>query len=256
MYVRAKVAMMPCKMRIAKLVDGFGTLKIAQATCPFPLWKRAGGKRRLHGGLALIGVVDYGIGNVGSILNMLKRVGEESRLVQTGNQMRPCDGLILPGVGAFDTGMELLSQQGRREALDEAVAQDTPVLGICLGMQMLGLRSEEGKSDGLGYLPFEIKAFSTAANPSLKVPHMGWETVTIEQKANPLAKGLLQDARFYFVHSYYAVCEDDEDVLMTCEYGQPFAAAVHRGKLWGVQFHPEKSHRYGMQLMRNFAEVC
>ena len=184
----------------------------------------------------MTGVLDYGIGNIGSILNMIKKVGAQGAAVRTAEELSRCDRLILPGVGRFDAGMALLCQSGMRRALDRAVAQGVPLLGICLGMQMLGRRSEEGPGEGLGYLPFDLKRFRLQDQPELKVPHMGWEP------------------RFYFVHSYHAVCDDPADVLMTCDYGYPVPAAVGRGSVWGTQFHPEKSHRFGMCLIRNFVK--
>ena len=141
-----------------------------------------------------------------------------------------------------------------RRALDRAVAQGVPLLGICLGMQMLGRRSEEGPGEGLGYLPFDLKRFRLQDQPELKVPHMGWDYVTVERPQDPLVAGLEAEPRFYFVHSYRAVCDDPADVLMTCDYGSPFPAAVGRGNVWGTQFHPEKSHRFGMCLIRNFVK--
>ena len=135
----------------------------------------------------------------------------------------------------------------------KAVTSGKPILGICLGMQMLGLCSEEGHSAGLGCLPFSMRRFHLEDHPELKVPHMGWDRVEIMQPEASLVQGLEQPARFYFVHSYYAVCEDPKDVLMECDYGVRFAAAVHRGNVWGVQFHPEKSHRFGLQLLTSFS---
>ena len=151
----------------------------------------------------MIGVLDYGIGNIGSILNMLKKAGAEAVAVTTGESLSACGRLILPGVGAFDQGMALLNQSGMRGALDEAVASGKPVLGICLGMQMLGLRSEEGNSEGLGYIPFSMRRFRLDGHPELKVPHMGWDRVEIVQRGASLVKGLEQHARINFVHSYY-----------------------------------------------------
>ena len=204
--------------------------------------------------MRMIGVLDYGIGNIGSILNMLKKVGVKAQPVTTGEALSTCDRLILPGVGAFDQGMALLEKSGMRGALDEAVTSGKPILGICLGMQMLGLCSEEGVSDGLGYIPFSMRRFRLDGHPELKVPHMGWDRVRIVRPEAALVQGLEQPARFYFVHSYYAVCEDERDVLMECDYGVHFAAAVHRGNVWGVQFHPEKSHRFGLQLLTAFQQ--
>ena len=206
--------------------------------------------------LLMIGVLDYGIGNIGSILNMLKKVGAKAMAVQSATEADACDKLILPGVGAFDMGMELLEQSGMREALDRAVQSGKSVLGICLGMQMLGLKSEEGTREGLGYIPFELKRFRFPTQIELKIPHMGWDFVDVKQPDAPFVKELPEEPRFYFVHSYYAQCLDAADVLMTCEYGLTFAAAVHRGNVWGTQFHPEMSHRFGMSLMRSFAREC
>lgn len=204
----------------------------------------------------MIGVLDYGIGNIGSILNMIKKVGAQGRAVHSAQELSECDRLILPGVGKFDMGMALLNESGMRGALDEAVAAGRPLLGICLGMQMLGRTSEEGPGAGLGYIPFDLKRFRLEERPELKVPHMGWDFVTVTQPEAPLVRELEAEPRFYFVHSYYAVCDAASDVLMTCDYGVDFAAAVHRGNIWGTQFHPEKSHRFGMALIRNFAREC
>lgn len=201
----------------------------------------------------MIGVLDYGIGNIGSILNMLKKIGEEARPVAAREELEACGKLILPGVGAFDQGMELLEQSGMRPALDKAVKDGKPVLGICLGMQMLGTRSEEGVREGLGYIPFSLRRFSLEDHPELKAPHMGWDRVELTQPDDRLTRGLERPARFYFVHNYYAVCQNPSDVLMECDYGVRFAAAVRRGNVWGTQFHPEKSHRFGLQLLSGFA---
>lgn len=206
--------------------------------------------------MRMIGVLDDGIGNIGSILNMLKKVGAQGCAVTDAQSVRECEKLILPGVGTFNAGMALLNQSGMREALDQKVAQGTPLLGICLGMQMLGRGSEEGPGEGLSYIPFDLKRFHPDAGSGLKVPHMGWDEVTLTQPDAAIVRELPPEPRFYFVHSYYAVCDNPADVLMTCEYGLTFVAAVHRGNVWGTQFHPEKSHRYGMALLRAFAGRC
>ncbi len=204
----------------------------------------------------MIGILDYGIGNVGSIQNMLKKAGAACRIVHTASELDACEKLILPGVGAFDDGMARLDASGMRAALDGAVTQGKPVLGICLGMQMLGLTSEEGQRAGLGYIPFSNIRFRLAQQPALKVPHMGWDVVTLPDEGDPLVRGIVEQPRYYFVHSYHAQCEDAGDALMLCDYGYPFAAAVRHGNVRGTQFHPEKSHRFGMALLKNFAEVC
>ena len=200
----------------------------------------------------MIGVLDFGIGNIASILNMIQYVGAKGVEVHTPQEMQGCDRLILPGVGAFDEGMRRLEQSGLRAALDAAVAQGKPLLGICLGMQMLGCSSEEGFSKGLGYLPFRLERFRLD-DPALRIPHMGWNSVTLEKPDHPLVQNLPPEPRFYFVHSYRAVMEDPKDVLMTCDYGGDFPAAVCRGSIYGTQFHPEKSHRFGSRLIANFA---
>lgn len=204
--------------------------------------------------MRMTGVLDYGIGNIGSILNMVKKMGAQGTAVKTAEELSRCDRLILPGVGRFDAGMALLSQSGLRRALDRAVGEGVPLLGICLGMQMLGRRSEEGPGEGLGYLPFDLRRFRLEERPELKVPHMGWDYVTVTQPEAALVRELEAEPRFYFVHSYHAVCDDPSDVLMTCDYGYSFPAAVHRGNVWGTQFHPEKSHRFGMCLIGNFVK--
>lgn len=215
-----------------------------------------GQSRFMKGALDLVGILDYGIGNVGSIQNMLKKAGSPSVIVHTAEGLAACDKLILPGVGAFDDGMERLDASGMRAALDVAVTQGRPVLGICLGMQMLGLSSQEGKREGLGYIPFRNVRFQFPEQPDLKVPHMGWDRVTLPDPRDPLVQGFDPQPRYYFVHSYYAQCENADDALMICDYGNPFVAAVRHGNVRGTQFHPEKSHRFGMALLKNFAEVC
>lgn len=208
------------------------------------------------GALCLVGILDYGIGNVGSIHNMLKKAGAASLIVRDAQALAACEKLILPGVGAFDDGMARLDMSGMRGALDAAVAAGKPVLGICLGMQMLGLSSEEGAREGLGYIPFRNIRFRLAEQPGLKVPHMGWDVVSLPDPADPLVRGVAEPPRYYFVHSYHAQCDSQADALMLCDYGYPFVAAVRHGNVRGTQFHPEKSHRFGMALLKNFAEVC
>lgn len=205
----------------------------------------------------MIAVINYGLGNVNSIINMLKKVGaKDSILASSQREIEQADKIILPGVGAFDTGMELLKKSGLIDAIHKhALEEKKPLLGICLGMQMLGTSSEEGSSLGLDYIHFTNKRFAFE-NQVLKIPHMGWDYVKIEKKENPLVYHSISPARYYFVHSYHAVCEESADVLMSCDYGYSFAAAVSKGNIYGVQFHPEKSHKYGMQLLSNFVKEC
>lgn len=206
----------------------------------------------------MIAVVNYGLGNVSSVLNMLKKVGaKDAILAQTPSDIYQAEKLILPGVGAFDTGMELLNHSGLMDAINKHVLKEKkPILGICLGMQMLGLSSEEGSKKGLGYINFVCRRFEFK-DETLKVPHMGWDYVEIVKRENPLVSSIVeQPTRYYFVHSYHAVCEDVNNILMNCEYGYLFTAAVHKDNIYGVQFHPEKSHKYGMQLLYNFVKAC
>jgi glutamine amidotransferase len=205
----------------------------------------------------MIAIIDYGIGNVGSIENMLKKAGERDVvLAHDASVLRAADRLILPGVGAFDAGINMMNQSGMREELDiQVLEQNKPILGICLGMQMLGMGSEEGKLPGLGYVNFDCKKFSLPRESNLKIPHMGWDYIKIVKKNDALVNDFSERMKFYFVHSFYALCERSDDVLMTCNYGFDFTAAVVKGNVYGVQFHPEKSHRFGMKLLENFMRI-
>ena len=199
-----------------------------------------------------VSIVSYGLGNLGSVVNMLKRVGAESRLVSTPEEILGSDRLLLPGIGAFDTGMRLLDEQGLAPTIKEFAATGKPVFGICLGMQLLLDSSEEGVEPGLGLIPGTSARF--AEQPDLRVPHMGWNIVTPAHN-DPLVADLEPDSRFYFVHSYKVVPERDEDVLGTTVYGGAFASMVRSGNVMGAQFHPEKSHAFGMRVLRNFAAL-
>ena len=201
-------------------------------------------------------IIDYGMGNLGSIANMVRKVGHTAETASSAEAIRQAERIILPGVGAFDRAMERINDLGLRVALDEAAqTRRIPILGICLGMQLLARRSEEGEADGLGWLDAEVTRFVMPAGlERLKIPHMGWNE-TKQAKDSPLLAGLPQDSRFYFVHSYYMRCAREEDVLLTARYGLSFTAAVQHDNIFGVQFHPEKSHRYGMRLLQNFLEL-
>ena len=204
----------------------------------------------------MIAILDYGLGNLGSIANMLKVIGEKSIVTNDKEIIAKADGIILPGVGAFDAGMQRLNDNDLSSLIKEKAKAGVPILGICLGMQLLGRKSEEGKLTGLELIPFECKKFSFDNNSDLKVPHMGWDIVDIRQKNNPVVKDMHGLQRYYFVHSYYAICDDSSNVLMTCDYGKEFVAAVCKGNVIGVQFHPEKSHDFGLLLLKNFVDIC
>jgi glutamine amidotransferase len=203
----------------------------------------------------MITIVDYGVGNLGSILNMLKKVGAKAQTSSDPEVLRQAEKLILPGVGAFDAGMKKLNETGLVPVLNELVLdKKVPVIGLCLGMQLMTKRSEEGTEAGLGWIDADTVRFKfRPENAHLKVPHMGWNTLDI-CRPHPLVADLAPESRFYFVHSYHIVCADETDVVANTEYGYPFAAIISRGNIMGAQFHPEKSHKFGMQLLKNFAE--
>ena len=202
----------------------------------------------------MIAIVDYGMGNLYSVKNMLKYLGFDSSVTGEASRIAAADKLILPGVGNFGKAMEVIRQSGLLEVLNRRVLEEkTPILGICLGMQLLLGHSEEGDCDGLGWIPGEVKKFDFSGQPELKVPHMGWDYIE-KQKESLLFAHSAGGGRYYFVHSYYAACRDREDVAATTEYGIRFDSAVHRDNIMGTQFHPEKSHRFGMEILRNFAK--
>lgn len=202
----------------------------------------------------MIAILDYGIGNVGSILNMLKHIDVEAIITHDSDAIEAADKVILPGVGSFDSGMKKLADSNLVDVIRKHVLQKNKhLLGICLGMQMLGRRSEEGVLPGLGLIPFDCIRFRLDS-PTLKIPHMGWDVVKTEQ-SDPVVDNLIGLQRFYFVHSYHAVCDNPEDVLFSCDYGYEFPAAVKHGNVYGFQFHPEKSHKFGMALLKNFASL-
>ena len=205
----------------------------------------------------MIVILDYGMGNAGSILNMIRRVGGDAVISSEEAAIMSATSIILPGVGAFDNGTNKLRSSGILAPLESRVFDDkVPFLGVCLGMQLLFNKSEEGVSNGLGWIPGEVKRFdfSSAGHKNLKIPHMGWNLVH-PVGYDSLFKGLEEEARFYFVHSYHVVCDDQKDHLGTTEYGYQFVSSVRHDNIYGVQFHPEKSHRFGRTLFKNFLEL-
>lgn len=203
----------------------------------------------------MISVVDYGVANLGSMLNMLRKVGVQAERVSTPEQIEVAERIVLPGIGAFDNGMSALDERGLVDPLRRKVlVEGAPLLGVCLGMQMLGEASEEGSLRGLGLVAATCRRFVPPAGSGLKVPHIGWSRIT-PSRDSALLSGIDDQSRFYFVHSYHVCCADPHDVLAVSNYGGQFVSAINRGNIFGVQFHPEKSHRFGMTVLRNFASL-
>ena len=204
----------------------------------------------------MIHVVDYGLGNVQAFLTLYKRLGFEATRAKTAADLAGASKIILPGVGAFDHAIELLDHSGMRPTLETLVLQDkVPVLGICVGMQILASASDEGRLPGLGWVPGKVRSFRLGErSASLPLPHMGWNDVQTKP-GSPLFAGLESDARFYFLHSYFFECDEPSHAAATAFYGLDFSCAVSAGNVYGVQFHPEKSHHFGAQLLKNFVEL-
>lgn len=203
----------------------------------------------------MIGLVDYGLGNIQAIANIYRRLDIPVVAASTPEQLTQADRLILPGVGSFDWAMSRLNASGMRDCLDVLVREEKrPVLGICVGMQMLAQRSEEGELPGLGWVDGDVRRFDESVFAAkAQLPHMGWNDA-MPRSAGCLFKGI-EAPRFYFLHSYYFCPRAAEDILSVTDYGLPFASAVRRGHVFGTQFHPEKSHGWGVSLLRNFAEI-
>lgn len=201
-------------------------------------------------------IVDYGMGNIKSVSNMLKKIGVATTVTSDPDVLAKAKRIILPGVGSFDAGMKNLHERSLVEVLSRRVLDyGVPILGICLGMQLFAMGSEEGKCEGLGWLDAHVERFSMPAEAlSLKVPHMGWNTIH-PLKDHVLFRDVKQPMRFYHVHSYHYQRYDDRYVVATTRYGYDFPVVVARGNIMGVQFHPEKSHQYGIQLLKNFIEA-
>lgn len=205
----------------------------------------------------MITIVNYGVGNLGSMQNMLRKIGVQSRIASSAAELRDSTKIILPGVGSFDAAMTKLTESEMVPQLNEKVlVERVPTLGVCLGMQMMTAGSEEGIASGLGWVDARTVRFDQTRDLGLKVPHMGWNEV-VSAKDSPLIADLPAEARFYFAHSYFVDCARPADVLLKGLYGtHDFVAAFQRGNLMGAQFHPEKSHRFGMWFLKNFVERC
>jgi len=199
----------------------------------------------------VIAILDYGVGNLASIANMLRAAGAEAQITSRPEDVRSAERVILPGVGHFDHGMRMLNASGLRDEIERAAHVDRkPLLGICLGAQMLGRASAEGTEGGLGWLAMSCERLPE--DRGVRVPHMGWNVVRVTHP-HAIVAGIAADARFYFVHSYFLRCDEESDVIGTTEHGIEFACAVGRANIAGVQFHPEKSLRHGMALLQRFA---
>jgi glutamine amidotransferase len=203
----------------------------------------------------MLTIVDYGVGNLASMGNMLKKAGIDSLISSETSAVLDADKLILPGVGAFDTCAGKLQQSGLLETLRvKVLEQKIPVLGVCVGLQLLMERSDEGLLPGLGWIKGRVVRFDQGRMPvGFKIPHMGW-TDTLLKKESGLFEGMYEEPRFYFVHSYHVQPDDPGDTLVVADYGYPFVAGIEHANILGVQFHPEKSHKFGMRLLENFVK--
>lgn len=203
---------------------------------------------------AMLIIVDYGMGNIASVANMVRKSSGVAKISNKKTEILKASKLIIPGVGAFDHGVNQLQELDLFSAIQSVASEGIPVLGICLGMQLLSRRSEEGSLNGLGLIDAEFKRFSFESEFPLRIPHVGWNHVHVE-KDNLLIASDMSEQRFYFTHSYHAVCGNKNDILAVTEYGYSFPAAYCHNKVFGVQFHPEKSHRFGMALIKKFLEI-
>ena len=202
----------------------------------------------------MITVIDYGMGNLGSVINMFKKIGVVSKITSDLEDIKTATKLLLPGVGSFDKAMQRINDSGIKEVLDyKVLKEETPVLGICLGMQLLTNNSEEGIEKGLGYINASTKKFSFQ-DKKMKVPHMGWNLVE-KSTSSLLTTNFEEESRFYFVHSYYVEVEKQENSILKTTYGLEFDSAIQHKNVYGAQFHPEKSHKFGMKLLDNFSKI-
>ncbi len=204
----------------------------------------------------MIGIIDYGLGNIQAYINIYKRLNIPAKVIGNNGDLLEVNGIILPGVGSFDWAMAKLNQSGMREKIEELVlGRHIPILGVCVGMQMLVDGSEEGVSSGLGWVAGQVKRFNDAVLfPKYCLPHMGWNDVIPAHPSDSLFAGI-ENPQFYFLHSYYLSLESQADAIAYADYGQKFVTALRHGNIYGTQFHPEKSHQWGMKLLKNFASL-
>lgn len=204
----------------------------------------------------MITLIDYGVGNIFAFQNVYKRLNIPTKIAKTSSELLDAEKLILPGVGSFDYAMSQLNNSGMRETLDELVIEKhVPIIGICVGMQMMGNRSDEGKSDGLGWIDADILKFDESLiRHRTKLPHMGWNDV-VPVANHPLFEGLEKEAIFYFLHSFYFKCNNTHESIAVSDYGITFTSALNYNNIYGIQFHPEKSHQNGEKLLHNFAKI-
>ena len=204
----------------------------------------------------MIAIIDYGMGNLGSVVNMIKKVGGTSLITSDKNEIKNAKKIILPGVGAFDNAMKNLADLELIEIIKEkALVEKIPIMGICLGMQLLTMGSEEGELKGFEFVDAYAKKFDfSSLGETLPIPHMGWNRVYLQKESQLLQENQERENRFYFVHSYAVECENREDVLTTTNYGYEFVSSFEKDNIIGCQFHPEKSHKFGMTLFKNFVE--
>lgn len=204
----------------------------------------------------MITIVNYGMGNLGSVQNMFIKIGVECEITSNSQKIKDANKILLPGVGSFDAAIERINERGFKEILDiKANEEKIPILGICLGMQLMLDGSEEGEKGGFSWIPGYAKRFHFHTKENLKIPHMGWNTVEV---SNPcaLTKNFFEEPRFYFVHSYYVSVKNEKHSMLKTNYGgNNFDSGIHKENIFGAQFHPEKSHKFGMKLFENFAKL-
>lgn len=204
-------------------------------------------------------IIDYGMGNLHSVLKAIERLSYSAKISENKDDILNAKKLLLPGVGHYASGMKRLKELGYYDILNKKVLEEKiPILGICLGMQLFTKRSEEGDTKGFGWVDAETKRFEfTGAHHKYRVPHVGWNTVNVTKKGNPLMTDILEkdeNPAFYFVHSYFVECKNENDVLLKTEYGKEFVSGINKGNIYGTQFHPEKSHSIGLKIIKNFIE--